>query len=163
MAAPMSDRNWGTQSKGEVVSQLLPVNSEVKGQAHLEALQELAAKRDDDILYVGSVNPTDVPSAMMSINEAVQWYSGIYGDVVGIAGQADEDDADEEDSRLGVADVLYGLMSETDKVGELTKLVGRLKFAVDGADAAQIDDDLFLDQIARADGDQVGQEPAQKC
>jgi hypothetical protein len=103
-----------------------------------DALQELAAKRDDDILYAGSVNPTDVPSAMMSINEAVQWYSTIYGDVVGIAGQADEDEADEEDSGLGVTDVLYGLMSETDKLGELTKLVGRLKFAVDGADAAQI-------------------------
>ena len=102
-----------------------------------EALQDLAAKRDDDILSAGTLNPTDVPSAMMSINEAVRWYAEIYSDVVGIAGQAPEEEVD-EDSGLGVTEVLYSLMSETDKLGELTKLVGRLKFAVDGADAAQI-------------------------
>jgi len=103
-----------------------------------EALQELAAKRDDDILSAGSLNPTDVPSAMMSINEAVRWYAEIYGDLVGIAGLAAEEEADEDDSGLGVTEVLYSLMSETDKLGELTKLVGRLKFALDGTDAVQI-------------------------
>ena len=105
-----------------------------------QALQELAAKRDDDILSAGTVNPTDVPSAMMSINEAVRWYAEIYSEVVGIAGAAAEEEADDDDSGLGVTEVLYSLMSDADKLGELTKLVGRLKFAVDGADAAQIDE-----------------------
>ena len=103
-------------------------------------MQELAAKRDDDILFAGSLNPSDVPSAMMSINEAVHSYAEVYSEVVGVVGLPgdEEPDAAEDDAGLGVSEVLFGLMSESDKLGELTKLVGRLKFAVEGADAAQV-------------------------
>jgi hypothetical protein len=100
-------------------------------------LTELAATRDDDILFAGTLNPSDVPSAMMSVNDAVQQYADIYTRVMGVHEQEPEEDTD-EDTGLGVSDVLYALMSETDRLGELTKLVGRLRFATEGSDAGLI-------------------------
>ena len=41
---------------------------------------------------------------------------------------------------MGVNEVLYGLMSESDRLSELTKLVGRLRFAVDGSDEGLIEE-----------------------
>ncbi len=34
----------------------------------------------------------------------------------------------------GINEVLYGLMSENDRLAELTKLIGRLRYAVDGSE-----------------------------
>jgi len=104
-------------------------------------LESLAAARDDDILSAGTITPGDVPAAMMAISEAVEWYSGIYGEVVGVVGGDDDEEdpeADQADADLGVNEVLYSLMSGVDKLGELAKLVGTLKFAVEGDDEAQI-------------------------
>jgi hypothetical protein len=72
---------------------------------------------------------------MMSVNEAVQQYADMYTRVMGIPEQ--EPDT-EEDTGLGVSEVIYALMSETDRLGELTKLVGRLRFATEGSDAGLI-------------------------
>ncbi len=103
-----------------------------------EVIEDLAARRDDDILYCGTLNPGDVPGAMMAINEAVQAYADKYGETVGIVTPGEEGEAEEDDdSGLGVNEVLYGLMDDADRLGELTKLVGRLKFAVEGADNAE--------------------------
>ena len=37
-------------------------------------------------------------------------------------------------------EVLFQLMSERDRLGELAKLTGRLRFAVEGSDARQVQD-----------------------
>ena len=72
---------------------------------------------------------------MMMVNEAVQQYAAMYTEVTEAATAVERD---EESSGLGVSEVLYGLMSESDKLGELTKLVGKLKFAVDGSNPGDI-------------------------
>ena len=100
-------------------------------------LKEMAALRDDDILFAGSVNPSDVPAAMLSINEVVQQYAEMYSQLVEVQVPAEHGD-DSEDGGMAVSDVLYGLMSEGDKLGELTKLVGRLRFAMEGSDSGLI-------------------------
>ena len=51
-----------------------------------------------------------------------------------MGGETGENDALEELEGLGINDVLYELMSDSDKLGELSKLIGRLRFAVDGSD-----------------------------
>ena len=107
-------------------------------------LEEMASQRDDDILFAGTVDPTDVPSAMMSINEAVQRYAEMYSQVYAGPGDAGPED---EAAGVGVNEVLYGLMSEADKLSELTKLVGRLRFAIEGSDSSLIkeaEDDINL-------------------
>ncbi len=98
-----------------------------------EALEDMASRREDDVLYCGTFDAGDVAGAMMSVNEAVQ----TYADRCAAVGAEVPEDQAEEDDALGVSEVLYGLMDDADKLGELTGLVGRLKFAVEGSDDTQ--------------------------
>lgn len=102
-----------------------------------EALESMAEMRDDDILFIGSQNPSNVTGAMGRVNEAVQSYSEQYAQITGSStegGEAPIVDQQEEAKGLAVSDVIYGLMSDSDKLSELSKLIGRLRFAVDGSD-----------------------------
>ena len=110
-----------------------PAPERLKG---YDVLEDLAARRDDDILYCGALNTDDVPAAMMATNDVVQAYAEKYKETVGVLAAGEDDETD--DDGLDVNEVLYGLMSDADKLGELTKLVGRLKFAVEGGDAVQV-------------------------
>ncbi len=102
-----------------------------------EAIEQMAEMRDDDILYIGAHNPSDVTGAMSRVNEAVQTYTEECARVTGpstAGGDAAISESSEEAEGLHVNDVLYGLMSDSDKLGELSKLIGRLRFALDGSD-----------------------------
>lgn len=103
--------------------------------ANYTFLEKLATAREDDILSVGSINPSDVASAMMIVNEAVQKYSELCSGVMPTAQPPDAIPAGEAEG-LGINEVLYSLMSDGDKLSELTRLVGRLRFAVDGGEEA---------------------------
>ena len=101
-----------------------------------DAIERMAEARDDDILYVGTHNPSDVTGALGRVSEAVQSYSEEYAQIAGSPTEGSEatDDKDADVEELSVSDVLYGLMSDSDKLSELSKLIGRLRFAVDGSD-----------------------------
>ena len=99
-----------------------------------ETMEALAAQRGDDILYGGSADAKDVSSSMMAIKDVVQQYAEAYLAVAGVVASTEPDEAS-GDSGLSLNEALYGLMSDSDKLGELTKLVGRLRYAVDGAEA----------------------------
>ena len=109
-----------------------PAPERVPNYTHLE---ELASARNDDILAGGTVNPNDVSAAMMLVNEAVQRYVETYTKTQPSPHTAEAAEK-EAAAGAGVNEVLYGLMSENDKLGELTKLVGRLRFDVEGAEEA---------------------------
>ena len=120
-----------------------PAPEKVEGHSYLE---ELAAIRDDDILFGGMFNPADLPSAMMSVNEVVQRYADIYSKLEP-AHKLTDDAANQVAEGMGVSEVLYGLMSESDRLSELTKLIGRLRFATEGAEEALVkeaEDDISL-------------------
>ena len=96
----------------------------------LEELKNLSEKREDDLIFAGTCDPMDVTNSMMKVNEIVQEYLEIYEDAYGT--NILESRGDSENSISGhVNDVLYSLMSEPDRLGELTKLVGRLRYAVE--------------------------------
>lgn len=102
-----------------------------------DALEQMAEVRDDDILYIGTHNPSDVTGAMGRVSEAVEAYSEEYTKIAGSSASGGEmpvEKSEEEAEGLAVSDVLYGLMSDSDKLSELSKLIGRLRFAVDGSD-----------------------------
>ena len=112
---------------------------------HMESFEqilELAESRDDDILFAGSFNTSDLPSMMMAAGDAVQEYTDLY--TSSASGQARAVDAasPQEDELtaegIGVNEVMYGLMSDSDKLAELTTLVGKLRFAVDSNEEALI-------------------------
>ena len=98
-----------------------------------EKLERMAESREDDILSGGTIDPTDVASAMMFVGEAVQRYAAMCSDLVEEAAKPNGE-ADLDSSELDVNEVMYGLMSDSDKLGELTKLIGRLRYAVDGSE-----------------------------
>ena len=101
----------------------------------MDEIERLAEVREDDIIYGGSINVSDVISLIGMVNEAIQWYSDLWESYAQpekvIAEAADSDD---DEIGLSVNDVLYGLLSDQDKLNELTRLVGRLRDAVDSGD-----------------------------
>ena len=98
-----------------------------------ENLKKMADSREDDILFGGTIDPADVPSSMMLVGEIVQTYAQMYSDLT----QQDIKpnlEHNSEPSGLDVNAVVYSLMGDSDKLAELTKLVGRLRYAVDGSE-----------------------------
>ena len=111
-----------------------PVPEKVEGHKYLE---RLASVRDDDILFGGDIRLGDMQAAMMAVNEVVGRYAEIYSQLVSSCG-LQEESADTEVGGVQVREVLYDLMSDNDRLSELTRLVGRLRFAVEGAEVAMI-------------------------
>ncbi|MBI4298433.1 MAG: hypothetical protein HY666_01555 [Chloroflexi bacterium] len=103
-----------------------PAPEKLEGSERLSSLAEI---RDDDVLFGGTINPSDVTSLLMVVNESVQKYAQAYADYV-----ESKAPSPESSIGIGVSEVLYSLMSEQDRLNELTKLVGKLRFALEGRD-----------------------------
>ncbi len=101
-----------------------------------DQIQALAELRDDDVLFAGAFNTSDLPSMMMAAGEAVQQYTEIYNGAVGQPAAVEAGAGEEAPTAgsVGVNEVMYGLMSDSDKLSELTTLVGKLRFAVDSSE-----------------------------
>ena len=122
-----------------------------------EQLVRLANVRNDDLVYGGSMFSYDLARMMESVAQAVQEYADSWfraGGEEGVSTIPAEDaaislggssspagvlDADEGDS-LGVNEVLWSFMSEGDRLAEMGRLLGRLRFAQEGNDSAAIAD-----------------------
>ena len=126
-----------------------------------DRLVRLANLRSDDLVYGGNMFSYDLARMMESVAAAVQEYSDAWNLASGSAGSAassipagdtaiplgasgpsseptasDESDAD----GLGVNEVLWSFMSEGDRLAEMGRLLGRLRFAQEGNDNAAIGD-----------------------
>jgi len=138
-----------------------PVPEAVGSLSELERLSEL---RGDDLVYGGNMFSFDLPRMMETATNAVQTYSSLCSDALTLPGTpaegaaaalADEMGqpqetapaptpaqvpAEEPDDSYNVNEVLFSFMSESDKLTELSKLLGRLRFAVDGSDQTAADE-----------------------
>ena len=115
-----------------------PAPEQVNGFGYIE---ELASGRDDDVLYGGTINTSDISAALMVVNEAIAWYAQLYAD--NTAPETESDCSDVSVDALpgfGVNEVLYELMSDADKLGELTRQVGRLRDALNIGDRGLAED-----------------------
>ena len=108
-----------------------PAPEQVSGMSYI---QELAQAREDDIIFGGTISTMDVTSLLGTVNEAIGWYADLCSDQIQQPDALPEEVGDEDS--LSVNDVLYGLMSDQDKLSELTRLVGRLRDAVGSGDLA---------------------------
>ena len=109
---------------------LPPMPEEV---ADVKQLQELAEAREDDLLYAGTTSSADLPEMMEAVGEAVREYSQLWSEYTKSIVEAPEPEP-EDDASARVNEVLYSLMSVRDKLTELAKLVGKLRFAAEGSD-----------------------------
>ena len=98
----------------------------------LAELQRLADIRRDDLLFAGTVSSPDVPDMMERVGEAVRHYTQLWEDHMKTVPQAPLQAP--EDDGAGVNEILYTFMNERDKLTELSKMVGKLRFAIEGAD-----------------------------
>ena len=136
-----------------------PVPEAVGNYSELERLSRL---RGDDLVYGGHMFSFDLPRMMETASEAVQTYSSMCSDALTMTGTpvegaaaalADEmgqpqapapepapEAVEEPDDSYNVNEVLFSFMSEIDKLGELSRLLGRLRFAIDGSDQATADE-----------------------
>jgi hypothetical protein len=109
---------------------LPPVPEDVSSHEELVRLAEL---RDDDLVLGGTLRADDIPEQMQMVNELVQRYAQSCQEAARRAPPPAEP-AQPEKGVVGVNEVLYSLMSEHDKLSEMSKLVARLRFAAEGRD-----------------------------
>lgn len=141
---------------------LPPIPEEVESHAYLE---QLADMRSDDLVCAGSVSTSDLPEMMQLASEAVQAYSQLWADYMALT--KPEVSAETEESGLGVDEVLYSLMNERDRLQELSKLISKLRFALETDDRAlgeevrhqistvgrHLSPDYHVDKLLQAAGD----------
>ena len=114
----------------------------------IDYLRRLANARGDDLIVGGSVAGGDLAASMSEAAEVVQEYNRLYEQSVGSRMKATQQDLRSvgEASRgegAGsdrVEHVLYGLMSDRDKLGELSKLVGTMRYASERSDKGLIEE-----------------------
>ncbi len=126
-----------------------PLPEPVDSHAELERISQM---RQDDLVYAGSMFSFDLPRMMESVTEAVQAYSDLWvkrfgGAEVSTVGVIEEAATPEpaapnadDDQSFQVNEVLFGLMSESDKLAELARLLGSMRFAAEGGDAGTVDE-----------------------
>ena len=107
-----------------------PVNS-------IEQVRAIAKNRHDDLIFGGSHRLDDAANLMGLVGEITSEYRKLY-DAFADSLTADEPPVldDESDGPAGVDDFLYGLMSQADLLAEVTSIVGKLRYAIEGGDAA---------------------------
>lgn len=105
--------------------------------ASLEEIKDLAVLRSDDLIDGGVCDMSDVASAMSKVNDAVESYLELYSDDLFVREGIPEISGNSDD---GINDVVYAFMSQPDRLNELTKLVGKIRFAVEGNEAAILEE-----------------------
>jgi hypothetical protein len=116
---------------------LPPVPEKVESYPYLRQLAEL---RDDDLIYAGTLDADDIQRGMMLAAEGAQRYHSLYADYLARSVMPAVAEAEEQEESAGVSDVIYGLMSERQRLGEMAKLTGQLRYAVDVNDTRGIRD-----------------------
>ena len=122
-------------------------------------IEQLVSIRDDDVLYGGTLDTSDISSALSVVNEAINWYAQIYAANTPLQGEPESGDDSEGSPGFGVNEILYELMSDNDKLGELTKQVGRLRDAVNTRDedlAKDTQEEITILGRHLADNHQIG-------
>jgi hypothetical protein len=102
----------------------------------LAELRRIAAIRGDDVLVAGGAGAWDAPSLMARVAELGDAYATAYRDAVARAPEVEPEPA--SDSGAASA-LLYSLLSEAERLEELSRQVGRLRYALDGRDNALVE------------------------
>ena len=128
---PFLASSLGGMSSTEISSfPMPPAPEEVEG--GLTRLTRLAESRDDDLIFGGNVSPQDVPEGMEMVGEIARQYTEMWAEFdKGLAAVAVED---EPEDGVAVNELMYSLLGAKDRLHELSKLMVKFRFAVEGSD-----------------------------
>ena len=112
-----------------------PIPEAVPSQPYLVSLAEA---REDDLLYAGTADFSRPDVLLPRTAEAAQRYLEQYQLNLVIAAEPASAGA-EPTPELDVDEVLYGLMSERDRLSELVKRTGQLRDAVEANDRREVE------------------------
>lgn len=107
---------------------LPPVPEEVESYGRLRELTEM---REDDLIYGGTMSPNDLPGIMQAVNDVMQRYAQLWSER---AAASSASGLLTGAPTLRVNEVMFSLLSERDRLEELSKLISKLRFAAEGPD-----------------------------
>ncbi|MSQ12006.1 MAG: hypothetical protein EXR48_04860 [Dehalococcoidia bacterium] len=104
----------------------------------VERLRQLAQLRDEDLLFGGAADSKQFQRLLELVNDRVQEYAEAYHayevTLPSLKPASASSPALAEKGQFDVNEVLQQLMSDRDRLAEMTKLIGKLRFALGGTD-----------------------------
>lgn len=105
-----------------------PMPEEVETYQELEQLAEL---RDDDLLYGGTLS-SESTQGIEEVNDIVQEYAQLYSEY--------KESSAQKESSVGVDEVVYQLMEPKERLEELSKLMVKVRSAVECGDRSLLEE-----------------------
>lgn len=105
-----------------------------------EYLQSIAELRDDDLIYGGTLDSKDIEGALNKTNDIMQTYQSYYTTYRESAPTPIKEPEPAAEST--VDEVLLSFLSERDKLAEVSKLIGKLRFGVDSNNSSLVKEGL---------------------
>jgi hypothetical protein len=106
-------------------------------------LQAVAERRGDDLCDIGTIFISDDSQRMTYAAEACQSYAQLFAAYAqrwpSVSSEAPAAGGNPLDD-LSVEDVLAGVLSERDRLAELARMVGQIRYARDGHDQREVDE-----------------------
>ncbi|HLG73404.1 MAG TPA: hypothetical protein VK009_23535 [Chloroflexota bacterium] len=100
----------------------------------LGMLRILAEQRDDDLILAGDASPSEIDRLLGSTTEAAQLYFHMYQDFARTFPSTPSEPAEAAIEGPSAEELTFALMGERDRLGELAKLAGTLRYALEGND-----------------------------
>ena len=114
---------------------VVPIPPMLEDAPGLATLRQLAERRGDDLCDLGTIYIHDDSQRMTYAAEACQTYGQLYGDYSQRWPAAiDEAPSAVPLDDLDVNDVIAEVLPERDRLGELARLTGQARYAIDGHD-----------------------------
>lgn len=134
---------------------VMPIPPMLEEGSSLDQLQMLADHRDDDLCDIGTINPKDEAARMQLVAQGCQEYGQLYmshassfKQAIPALSPAEEEPLPLDD--LDAEELLIQTMTDRQRLSELTKLVGVVRYALDGKDTHLIQEtQLRMRRIAR--------------
>ena len=108
-----------------------PIPEAVESAGYLE---RIADARGDDLVSGGTVDASSPEALLHAASEAAQQYFSSYTAYVEALPAQPEPQMEPQTDPGNVNDLLYGLMGDRERLAELVKLSGQLRYAVSGHD-----------------------------
>ncbi|MGE5333901.1 MAG: hypothetical protein ACM3N4_04310, partial [Nitrososphaerota archaeon] len=126
-------------SEGSSPINAMPIPPMFEDVESLDALRQLAERRDDDLCDMGTVGLSDDNARLQFAAEGSAEYGEVYSSyqarwpsVASARGERPLDDLD-------VDDVLAAVLPERDRLGEIAKLISQARYALESGDRQALD------------------------